>query len=427
MCWTHQWLPDETPGVDKNAPTSEMTTESPAAPETRPQAALRAWLGVAAITASLFAFLTTELMPVGILTPVSASLGVSVGVAGLMVTVYGISAGLGVPFIVAWSRRVDRRVLLSALLAVLAAGNLVTAVSPSFPLLLATRLAMGFANGVFWAIGVSMAMRLVPERHASRAAAVVMSGISIAAVAGMPLGTFLEDLTGWRTTFLIWSGLSTLVFLTVAAVIPSLPSRNAVPVREVFLLPVRNVRLRTVMVTVVLFVLGHFGAYTFVRPFLEDGADASPAAITGLLMAYGIGGAVGNFVAGHTAAGHLRATFVTACSGLAASLLLLLAIGHWTAAPVVLLVLWGVSFGAWQLCQVTMTLAAAPDTFEAAMSLNTMAYNTSIAVGALFGGLFADHLGVRSVLWFGAALTAASLLVTLAAVRRGRPASADAR
>ncbi|WP_245919008.1 hypothetical protein [Actinomadura mexicana] len=85
------------------------------------------------------------------------------------------------------------------------------------------------------------------------------------------------------------------------------------------------------------------------------------------------------------------------------------------------------SFGAWQLCQITMTLAAAPDTFEAAMSLNTLAYNTSIAVGALFGGLFADHLGVRSVLWFGAALTAASLLVTLAGVRRGRPASADAR
>ncbi|MEV0662391.1 MFS transporter [Actinomadura luteofluorescens] len=382
---------------------------------------------MAAITASLFAFLTTELLPVGILTPVSASLGVSVGVAGLMVTVYGVSAGLGVPFIVAWSRRVDRRVLLPALLVVLAAGNLVTALSPTFPLILATRLTMGFANGVFWAIGVSMAMRLVPEKHASRAAAVVMSGISIAAVAGMPLGTFLEDLTGWRTTFLIWSGLSALVLLAVAVLIPSLPSRNAVPVREVFALPVTNVRLRTVMVTVVLFVLGHFGAYTFVRPFLEDGAGASSASITGLLMAYGIGGAMGNFIAGHTATRHLRATFITACSGLVASLLLLLAVGHWTAAPVVLLVVWGVSFGAWQLCQVNMTLAAAPETFEAAMSLNTLAYNTSIAVGALFGGLFADHLGVRSVLWFGAALTAASLLVTLAGAGREPRRSADAR
>ncbi|GAA2250838.1 MFS transporter [Actinomadura luteofluorescens] len=413
--------------MNTNTTTDETTGGGAAAQDARPPSALRGWLGVAAITASLFAFLTTELMPVGILTPVSAGLGVSVGVAGLMVTVYGVSAGLGVPFIVAWSRRVDRRVLLPALLVVLAAGNLVTALSPAFPLILATRLTMGFANGVFWAIGVSMAMRLVPERHASRAAAVVMSGISIAAVVGMPLGTFLEDLTGWRTTFLIWSGLSALVLLAVTVVVPSLPSRNAVPVREVFALLVTNVRLRTVLVTVVLFVLGHFGAYTFVRPFLEDGASASSASITGLLMAYGIGGAVGNFIAGHTATRHLRATFITACSGLVASLLLLLAVGHRAAAPVVLLVAWGVSFGAWQLCQVNMTLAAAPETFEAAMSLNTLAYNTSIAVGALFGGLFADHLGVRSVLWFGAALTAASLLVTLAGAGRGPRRSADAR
>ena len=165
-------------------------------------------MGVAVITASLFTFVTTELMPVGLLTPMSADLDVSVGVAGLMVTLYGISAGLGVPFIVAWTRRVNRRVLLSALLAILALGNLLTAVSPSFALVLTTRLFMGFANGVFWAIGVSMAMRLVPGRLALRAAAVALSGISIAAVVGIPLGTFLESLTNWRTTFLIWAGVS---------------------------------------------------------------------------------------------------------------------------------------------------------------------------------------------------------------------------
>jgi predicted MFS family arabinose efflux permease len=390
-----------------------------------PDSAVRSWLGVSAITASLFVFLTTELMPVGILTPISASLRVPVGVAGLMVTMYGVSAGLGVPFIVAWTRRINRRVLLAALLAVLALGNLITAVSPDFPLVLTTRLVMGFANGVFWAIGVNMAMRLVPERHASRAAAVTMSGISIATVVGMPLGTFLESLTSWRTTFLIWSGLGVLVFLAVAAVIPSLPSDNAVPVREVFGLALTNVRLRLVMLAIVLFVLGHFGAFTFIRPFLENNSSATPAYITGLLMIYGAGGAAGNFIAGHTAKNNLRATFIVACTGLAASLLLLLTIGHWRAATIILLVLWGASFGAWQLSQVNMTLAAAPGTFEAAMSLNTMAYNTSIALGALFGGLFADNLGVRSVMWFGAALTAASLLAILSTHRstaRSRPA-----
>jgi predicted MFS family arabinose efflux permease len=378
----------------------------------------RSWLGVAAITASLFVFLTTELMPVGLLTPLSTSLGVPVGVAGLMVTLYGVSAGLGVPFIVAWSRRVNRRLLLSVLLSVLTVGNLVTAIAPNFPLMLATRLCMGFASGVFWAIGVSMAMRLVADRDASKAAAVVMSGISVAAVVGIPLGIFLESRTDWRATFLIWSGLSLLVLVAVVVAIPSLPSDNAVPVRAVFALPVSNARLRLVMLMVMLFVLGHFGAYTFVRPFLEGESSASPAFITAVLMAYGAAGAAGNFIGGRVVSWNSRAGFMAGCAGAAAALLLLLTVGQWPVGQVVALVLWGTSFGVVQLCQVNLTQAAAPETFEAAMSLNTMAYNTSIALGALFGGLFADHAGVNSVIYFGITLIAASLLLTLVT---GRP------
>jgi predicted MFS family arabinose efflux permease len=384
------------------------------------------WWGVSAITASLFVFLTTELMPVGLLTPLSASLGTTVGAAGLMVTLYGISAGLGVPFLVAWTRRVDRRVLLCTLLVVLTLGNLVTAVSPNYPLVLATRLLMGFASGVFWAIGVSMAMRIVPERHAGRAAGVVMSGISIATVVGIPLGTVLESLTSWRTTFLIWAGLSVLVLLAVAATVPSLPSGSAVPVREVFRLPLANPRLRLVLVVVVLFVLGHFGAYTFVRPVLESGASATPPFITAALMVFGAGGAIGNWVAGFTVARNPRAGFITGAAGLVGSLLVLLVIGDALVAAIVVLALWGISFGVVQLSQLNMTQAAAPDTFEAAMSLNTLAYNTSIAVAALIGGLLVDHLGVRSVIWFGVALTATSLLVVLATRGRRRAEAAPA-
>ncbi len=383
-----------------------------------PLSPARSWLGVAVITASLFTFVTTELMPVGLLTPVSSNLDVSVGTAGLMVTLYGISAGLGVPFLVAWTRRINRRVLLSALLAVLAVGNLVTALSPNFPLILGTRLVMGFANGVFWAIGVSMAMRLVPGRLASRASAVALSGISIAAVAGMPLGTFLESLTDWRTTFVIWAGLSAVVFLAVALVIPSLPSETAVPAREVFALPFKNLQLRLVVIAVTLYVLGHFGAYTFIRPFAEENSSVTPAFISVLLVVYGVGGAAGNFIAGYTVTRNLRASFIVACTGLVAAMLLLLTIGHTRMGLIAAVVLWGVSFGAANLCQINLTLGAAPDKFEAAMAINTLGYNTSIALGALFGGLFADNFGIASAVWFGVALTAASLVMTLSTRRR---------
>ncbi|MBI1759782.1 MAG: MFS transporter [Actinobacteria bacterium] len=382
--------------------------------DAQPRSLARAWLGVAVITASLFTFVTTELMPVGLLTPISANLDVSVGVAGLMITLYGISAGLSVPFVVAWTRRVNRRVLLSVLLAVLAAGNLVVGLAPSFPLVLGTRLVMGFANGAFWAIGVSMAMRMVPGHLASRAAAVALSGISIATVVGIPLGTMLAELTSWRGTFLIWSGLSALVLLLVATVIPSLPSQNAVPVRDVFSLPVTNRQLRVVMYAVTLYVLGHFAAYTFIRPYAEQNTHVTAAFISVLLVVYGVGGAVGNVVAGHTVTKNLRGSFVVACAGLVTAMLLLLGIGHTRVGLITAVVLWGVSFGAANLCQINLMLAAAPDTFEAAMSINTLGYNTSIALGALFGGLFADGLGVTSAVWFGVALAAAAVLVTLA-------------
>ncbi|WP_344655297.1 MFS transporter [Catenulispora subtropica] len=377
---------------------------------------------MAAITASLFTFVTTEMMPVGLLTPMSSSLHVAVGVAGLMVTLYGVSAGLGVPFLIAWTRHVNRRLLLSALLAVLAVGNLVTAAAPDFAVIMAIRLLMGFANGAFWAIGVSMAMRLVPGRHANRAASVALSGVSIATVAGIPLGTFLASVSSWRTTFLIWSGLSAVVFAAVAVTVPSLPSDSAVPAREVFALPRENARLRLVMATVVLYVLGHFCAYTFVRPFLEKSSSASAAFITGLLVVYGVGGAIGNFLAGYTVTKSVKGSYLAARAGLVLSLLVLLAAGHSRVGAIVALTLWGVCFGAANLCQINLVLAAAPDRFEAAMAINTLGYNLSIALGALVGGVFADAAGVTSAVWFGAGLAALSVVVT-GVVRRKEPAA----
>ncbi|AGK80828.1 MFS transporter [Streptomyces microflavus] len=398
---------------ETNPPATSQNQVSPA----------RGWLGVAAITASLFVFLTTELMPIGLLTPLSESLNVSVGAAGLMVTAQGIAAGLGVPFIVAWSRRVNRRKLLVTLLAVLAIGNLITSIAPNYPLILGTRLIMGFASGVFWAIGVTMAMRIVPEKHANRAAAVVMSGISIATVVGIPLGTLLESASDWRTTFLIWSALSAVVFIAVAVTVPSLPSANAVSVREVFTLPLKNVQLRVVLIMVVFFVLGHFGAYTFVRPYLEESTSATVGFITVVLIVFGIGGAVGNFIGGHTVNKSLRGSFIVGGLIMVASLVLLLTIGANKVGVIIAMTLWGLAFGVVQLSQINMTLSAAPQQFEAAMSLNTMAYNTCIALGALIGGLFADHVGVSSVVWFGIVLVALAVILRSVTGRGTAPAS----
>lgn len=195
--------------------------------------------------------------------------------------------------------------------------------------------------------------------------------------------------------------------------------------REVFGLPVRNVPLRLVLVMVVFFVLGHFGAYTFVRPYLEDSTSATVGFVTLVLVVFGVGGAIGNFVGGRTVERSPRGSFVGGGLLLVAALVMLLTVGANDTGVIAAMVLWGIAFGVVQLSQITMTLAAAPETFEAAMSLNTMAYNTCIALGALIGGLFADHTGVAGVLRFGIVLV--SLAVLLRAATGRRPAPVDSQ
>lgn len=371
----------------------------------------RGWLGVGVITLSLFAFVTTELMPVGVLTPVSAGLGITTGLAGLMVTCFGLAAGLGAPVLMSWTSRIDRRHLLSVLLIILVIGNVGTALAPHFGVVLAARLGTGFANGLFWAIGVGTAIRLVPDGHAARATALTLSGISIATVAGIPLGTLLESLTDWRTTFLIWAAVALVASVAAMAVLPAMPSGSATTVREVLRLPADNLPLRNIVVTMVLYVLGHFTIYTYLRPWLEDTSSASPPTVVVLLVVYGVAGAVGNFLAGHLSRGRPRRVYALACSGVVSALLLLALTDASALAAGLVLILWGVSFGAANLCQVNLVLAAAPGAFEAAMSINTLAYNTSIALGALLGGLVVDDLGLSAALATAIALCALSLMV----------------
>lgn len=174
------------------------------------------------------------------------------------------------------------------------------------------------------------------------------------------------------------------------------PSAGAVPVREVFGLPLRNVPLRVVLIMVVCFVLGHFGAYTFVRPYLEESRPDTVGVITTALVVFGVGGAIGNLIGGRTVGRSLRGSFVAGGLIMIAALVMLLAFGDNDVGVIAAMVLWGLAFGVVQLSQLNMTLSAAPESFEAAMSLNTMAYNTCIALGALIGGLFADHVGLSS-------------------------------
>ncbi|WP_430407114.1 MFS transporter [Janibacter sp. G349] len=303
----------------------------------------------------------------------------------------------------------DRRILLACLLAVLMVGNVLTALVDAYPLVLLARLCMGFANGLFWAIGVGTAVRLVPGQLAGRASAIVLSGISIAAVAGVPLGTLMGNVTGWRAAFLAWGGLSLLSLLAVLATLPRLPSQGGFAVAQVLALPVRNTLLRRVVIAMFLLVLGHFAAYTYARPWLEESTMATPTFIVIVLIVFGVGGAVGNIVGGRLAEKRPGWFFAVASGGVLLAVLLLPTVSWSLWLVVLVLTLWGFAFGASNVAEVKVVLTAAPSAFEAAMSINTLAYNTSLALGALAGGMLVDLVGVDGAIVLAAVICALSL------------------
>ncbi|MBD3008441.1 MFS transporter [Streptomyces sp. 5-10] len=385
------------------------TSGSPPAVRSPLRAWLRAWLAVVAVAVVTFAVVTTEMLPVGLLTSIGSALGVSDGTAGLAMTVPGLVAALAAPLLTVTVGRYDRRLVLCGLMVLLAVANLLSALAPGFAVLLFARVLVGVSIGGVWSIAGGLAPRLVPERSAGHATTLIFSGIAVASVLGVPIGTLLGDLVHWRVAFAAFAALSLAVAAAMAVTLPPLPATGTIRLREVPGL-FRNVRLRTGLITTLLLVTGHFGAYTYVRPVLEEVvAGVGTGLISTLLLAYGVAGIAGNFLAGATAHRDPRRTLMVIFTLLAAAELLVPVAGATTAGAAVLLLVWGLAYGGVSVTCQTWVLHAAPDAREAASALYVGVFNVAISLGALLGGRAVDAIAVPSVMWFGGALVVLAL------------------
>ncbi|WP_447037463.1 MFS transporter [Streptomyces sp. DSM 118878] len=382
----------------------------------------RARTAVLAVAAATFSVVTTEMLPVGLLTSIGSGLGVSDGSAGLAVTLPGIVAALAALLLPVVVRRADRRTVLCALLVLLAAANLVSALAPAFGVLLAARVVVGVCIGGVWAIAAGLGVRLVRAEGAGRATAVIFSGIAVASVLGVPAGTLLGELAGWRWGFAALAGLALVVAGLLATLLPALPAGEAVRL-GVFAGLLRLRRLRGGLLAVTLLVTGHFAAYTYVRPVLERVPGIGAGLISGLLLAYGAAGIVGNFAGGAVAARDPRRALLAISAGLGTVVLLLVPADGSLAASVVLLVAWGLAYGGVSVSAQNWVMAAAPHAREAASALFAGVFNVAIALGAFTGGRVADSGGAGAVLWLGGALA----VLALAAVAHAKGTATDER
>ncbi|MGW7201536.1 MFS transporter [Streptomyces chryseus] len=372
---------------------------------------------VFAVAAATFAVVTTEMLPVGLLTSLGAGLGTSDGTAGLTVTLPGLVAALAAPLLPVAVRRADRRLVLCALMVLLAVANALSALAPGFEVLLAARALVGVCIGGVWAVAAGLAGRLVREDGVGRATALVFSGIAVASVAGVPTGTLLGELAGWRWAFAAMGVFSLAVAGLLALLLPPLPARGAVGLGEVAGL-LRVPRVRAGLLVVAALVTGHFAAYTYVRPALERVPGIGAGLISVLLLVYGTAGIAGNFLAGAAAARDPRRTLLVISAALGGTVLLTAApAGARAPAAAALLVLWGLAYGGVSVGAQNWLMAAAPTRQEAASALFAGVFNAAIALGALLGGRAADRYGVPGALWLGGAL---ALLGTVAVLTAGR-------
>lgn len=385
------------------------------------------WPAVAAVAGATFTVVTAEMLPVGLLTPIGRDLAVTEGTAGLTLTVTGLVAAAAAPLLVPALGRFDRRTALCGLMAVLAAGNLLAAWSPWFAVMLVARVLVGVGMGGVWAIAASLATRLVPPRSAGAATSLVFSGIAVASVLGVPAGAQLGELAGWRAAFAGACGLSLLVLAALATSLPPLPPAGDVRLGAVLRLA-RTPRVRTGLVVVALLVVGHFAAYIYVRPVLEQVSGVDAGLIGTLLLGYGLAGVAGNFAAGAGAARSARVTLLVLAATLSATTALVPVLGLSTPAAAALLVVWGLAYGGVSVAAQSWLLAAAVATREAAReaaaALFAGVFNAAIAVGALTGGLAADAVGTSGVLSLGAVFAAGAALVLVSADRGQRNAGA---
>lgn len=385
--------------------------ESSGAPAARPASSRHGWPGVVALALGTFTVVTSEMLPVGLLTPMGRSLGVPEGVAGLTLTITGLVAALSAPALVPLLGRADRRTALCVLVAVLVVGNLGAAWAPDFGTMVVARVLVGIGMGGVWALAAGLAARLVPAKSADAATTLVFSGIAVASVLGVPAGTYLGALAGWRAAFLAAAALGTVVLVAAALLLPRLPAERTVPLGGVLRLT-RDPRLRTGLLVVGFLVTGHFAAYTYVRPVLEDVTGVGAGTVGALLLVYGIAGVAGNFLGGAGAARTPRATLLVIGTVLALTLAALPWLGGSPALAAVLMAVWGLGYGGVSVATQTWVLLAAPDAREAASSLFVAVFNGAIALGALAGGLVADRIGVTAVMGTGAALVAGALVTT---------------
>ncbi|MEE1798511.1 MULTISPECIES: MFS transporter [unclassified Streptomyces] len=390
-------------------------------------------LALLALAVGAFGIGTTEFVIMGLLPEVADAYGVPIPTAGFLVSGYALGVVVGAPLMTVLGTRIPRKRMLMLLMGLFVAGNTLSALAPTFGVMLTGRVVASLAHGAFFGIGSVVAANMVAPSRKAGAIAMMFTGLTVANVVGVPLGTFIGQSAGWRVTFLAVAGLGVLGLAGIARFVPEQPRAEGVRLRHE-LAAFRNVQVLLAMAMTVLGFGGVFAAITYITPMMTRAAGFADTSVTWLLVLFGLGMVGGNLIGGRLADRRLMPLLQVSLGALSVVLALFTLTAHNKVTAAVTLVLIGALGFATvpPLQKRVLDQASAAPTLASAVNIG--AFNLGNALAAWLGGLViaAGH-GYTAPNWVGAALAASALVLAVvsAALERrtptaGRPQRATA-
>lgn len=386
------------------------------ASSTQENASSKSTLALWALAISAFGIGTTEFVPIGLLASIADDLNIGITLAGLLISGYAIGVAVGAPVLTALTNRMSRKSLLMSLMVVFIVGNIVAATAASFEILMIARFITAFSHGVFFSIGATIAVQLVPPHKKASAIALMFTGLTVATVTGVPLGTFIGQTFGWRATF--W-GVALLGVMSIVAVALLMPKNLKQSPPAKFSDMFRLMTNKNIVVGLAITALGYGGtfvAFTYLTPILQDVTGLKPGMISIVLLVYGVAVAIGNEVGGRLANHNPVHALFWMFIAQAAILVIMSFLIPFKIAGLIGVILMGLlafmNVPGLQLYVVQLAEKYVPSAVDVASALNIAAFNIGIAAGATIGGLVVDSIGLVHTPWVGGIMVMGAILLT---------------
>ncbi|MDQ8994533.1 MFS transporter [Acinetobacter soli] len=354
---------------------------------------LKLWIALIVLSLSSFAIVTTELAPIGLLSALAHDLNQSEAITGLIVTGYGWVAAISALCSIVLLIRFPRKMVLMIMLLILAISNIIVAYSSSFNMIFSARIIGAIAHGSFWALIGAVAYSLVPKHKLGLATSIIFSGVSVASILGVPLASYLTQLSSWRVAFEFLGLLSFIVCILILLFVPKIPDQA--PLASGFFKKVlQHSTLNRLFILTALIISSHFAAFTFIEPFLSQIAQLESGQITLLLLVFGLAGLIGNILAGKLIDRHLHTIILVSLVFISGSVFAFGYLGYHVtlSIAIVFLALWGVSIASIFVGLQTWVLKQADDLASAASAIYVAVFNASIGLGALIGSLILQYV-----------------------------------